>query len=146
MLATCTAKIRLALEDDAPAQGPRAVFMTDIMNPCWIYRHAPMNKVTAIAVEIGQLPFNFQIGSDREKIAFAPPRTAQGEVEIRADGCAGEPIAILPLAPAARNPAVTILRAPIRPLTGPHDLCFTYTARGPDPLWAVEAVQLETPR
>jgi hexosaminidase len=146
MLTTCTAKIRLSLEDDAPAQGPRAVFMTDIMNPCWIYRQAAMDKVTAIAVDVGQLPFNFQIGRDREKIAFAPPRTAEGEVEIRADGCAGEPIAILPLAPAAPNPAVTILRAPIRPLSGRHDLCVTYTARGPEPMWAVAAVQLEAPQ
>ncbi|HEX5182244.1 MAG TPA: family 20 glycosylhydrolase [Allosphingosinicella sp.] len=143
-LETCTAKIRLALEDDAPAKGRRAVFMTDIMNPCWVYRRAPMDGVTSIAVDVGQLPFNFQIGDAKTHIAFAPPRTPAGEVEIRADGCTGDPIAVLPLAPAAANPAVTRLRAPIRPLTGAHDLCFTYTARGPDPLWAIDDVQLET--
>jgi hexosaminidase len=145
-LTTCAARLNLALEDDAPAKGPRAVFMTDIVNPCWIYRQAPMDGVASIVVAVGQLPFNFQIGHDRDKIVFAPPRTAEGEVEIRADGCTGEPIAVLPLAPAARNPAVTTLRAPIRPLSGPHDLCFTYTARGPDPLWAVASVQLEVPQ
>ncbi|HEY1604855.1 MAG TPA: family 20 glycosylhydrolase [Allosphingosinicella sp.] len=143
-LETCTAKIRLALEDDAPAKGRRAVFMTDIMNPCWVYKQAPMDGVTNIAVEIGQLPFNFQIGDAKNQIHFAPPRTPAGEVEIRADGCTGDPIAVLPLAPAVSNPAVTRLRAPIRPLTGAHDLCFTYTARGPEPLWAIDAVQLET--
>jgi hexosaminidase len=143
-LTTCTAKIRLALEDDAPARGPRAVFMTDIMNPCWTYTQAPMDGVTAIAIDVGQLPFNFQIGDARNHIVFAPPRTPAGEMEVRADGCTGDPIAVLPLAPAAANPAVTRLRAPIRPLTGAHDLCFTYTARGPEPLWAIDAVQLET--
>lgn len=143
-LETCTAKIRLALEDDAPAKGPRAVFMTDIMNPCWIYRQAPMDGITAIAVDVGQLPFNFQIGDALKQIVFAPPRTPAGEVEVRADGCTGAPIAVLPLAPATANPTVTRLRAAIRPLSGPHDLCFTYTARGPEPLWAVHAVQLET--
>ncbi len=141
---TCTANIRLALEDDAPAKGPRAVFMTDIMHPCWVYKQAPMDGVAEIAVDVGQLPFNFQIGEARNQIHFAPPRTPAGEVEVRADSCAGDPIAILPLAPAVSNPSVTRLRAPIRPLTGFHDLCFTYTARGPEPLWAIDTVQLET--
>jgi hypothetical protein len=31
-------------------------------------------------------------------------------------------------------------------MSGPHDLCITYTARGPDPLWAIGAVQLEAPQ
>ena len=57
----------------------------------------------------------------------------------------GERIAVLPLAPAARNPGVTRLLAPIAPWTGTADLCVTYTARGPDPLWAVAAIQLVTP-
>lgn len=141
---TCTANIRLALEDDAPANGPRAVFMTDIMHPCWVYKQAPMDGVTSVAVDIGQLPFNFQIGDAKNHIVFAPPRTPAGEFEVRADGCTGDPIALLPLAPAFSNPAVTRLRTSIRPLTGFHDLCFTYTARGPEPLWAIDAVQLET--
>jgi len=42
----------------------------------------------------------------------------------------------------AANPAVTRLRAPIAPRRGTADLCFTYTARGPNPLWAIDAVQL----
>ena len=49
---------------------------------------------------------------------------------------------MLPLAPAAANPALTRLRAPIAPRHGAADLCFTYTARGPNPLWAIHAVQL----
>ena len=49
---------------------------------------------------------------------------------------------MLPLAPAAANPGVTRLSAPIAPRTGVADLCFTYTARGPNPLWAIDAAQL----
>ena len=63
-------------------------------------------------------------------------------MEVRAGGCEGERIAMLPLGPAAANPAVTTLRAPIAPRRGTIDLCFTYTARGPNPLWAIDAVQL----
>ena len=28
------------------------------------------------------------------------------------------------------------------PITGKHDLCFTFTARTLDPLWVIDAVQL----
>ena len=140
-LKLCTEKIALQLEDDSPAEGPRAAFLIDIMNPCWVYESARLDGLAAIAVDVGQIPFNFQIGRDVEKILFRPPATAAGEIEVRL-GCDGERIAVLPLAPAARNPAVTTLRAPIAPLRGTHDLCFTYTANGPNPLWAVDAVQL----
>jgi hexosaminidase len=145
-LKICTTKIPLALEDDAPAKGPRAVFVTDIMNPCWIYADAPMDDAAGIDVDVGQLPFNFQIGDALNHIVFAPPRTSAGELEVRADGCTGNPIAIMPLAPAASNPGVTRLHAVIPPMNGRHDLCFTYTARGVEPMWAIDAVQIETRR
>jgi hexosaminidase len=143
-LDSCEPGLQLALEDDAPVAGPRATFLVNIMKPCWRYRNAEMDGVTGVTIDVGQLPFNFQIGSQRDEIRFAPPRSAAGEMEVRADGCEGAPIAILPLAPAVANPAVTRLRAKLPPLRGRHDLCFTYTARGPNPLWAIDAVQLET--
>ena len=141
-LKLCSGNIALSLEDDAPAAGPRAAFLLDIMNPCWIYESAPLDGVTAIEIDVGQLPFNFQIGRDIERITFRPPASEAGEFEVRAGGCDGERIAVLPLAPAIANPAVTRLRAPIAPRSGSTDLCFTYTARGPNPLWAIDAVQL----
>jgi len=143
-LKLCSQNIPLALEDDSPAEGPRAVFLADIMNPCWIYEDAPLDGVVAIALDVGQLPFNFQIGRDIERIRFRPPATAAGEFEVRAGGCEGERIAVLPLAPAVGNPAVTRLSAPIAPRRGTADLCLTYTARGPNPIWAIDAVQLVT--
>ncbi|RJF86224.1 carbohydrate-binding protein [Sphingomonas cavernae] len=141
-LKLCTETIALQLEDDAPAEGKRAAFLTDIMNPCWVYEAAPLDGVNEIAVDVGQIPFNFQIGKDIEKIVFRPPATPEGEIEVRIDSCEGERIAVLPLAPAASNPALTTLKAKIAPRSGSHDLCFTYTAKGPSPMWAIDAVQL----
>ena len=101
-----------------------------------------MDGVRAISIEVGQLPFNFQVGKDRDGISFRPPTSAAGEFEVRSGGCAGERIASIPLAPAASNPAVTRLTARVAPRTGPADLCVTYTAKGPDPLWAIASIQL----
>lgn len=144
-LKTCADKVTLNLEDDGPARGPRAVYLVDIVNPCWIWPKAELDGVRAITAAVGQLPFNFQFGDTPEAPKLRLPATADGELEVRADGCGGTPIAVLPLAPAVANPGVTILpSAPIRPLGGRHDLCFTFTGRGPDPLWAIDRVRLVT--
>ena len=141
-LKTCTDKVRLALEDDYPATGPRAVFVTDIENPCWIYARAPVGDARKIAIDVGQIPFNFQIGKDIEQIRFRAPATPAGEFEVRAGGCDGEPIAVLPLEPARANPGVTRLVAPIARREGNEDLCITYTASGVSPMWAIDSVEL----
>ncbi|HTN27929.1 MAG TPA: family 20 glycosylhydrolase, partial [Burkholderiales bacterium] len=142
-LESCSQKILLSLEDDAPVQGERAVFLVDIMNPCWIYRAAELSDVGAIAASVGQVPFNFQIGDDIKKIPLRKPQTRAGELEVRIDGCAGQKIATLPLAPAAKNYAVTELPpAAIAKHDGPHDLCFMFTQAAVDPLWVLDAVQL----
>lgn len=143
-LASCGApKVQLALEDDAPASGSRAVFLTDILQPCWRYEQAPLDDIQAIALTVGRIPFNFQVGKDRDAIRFRPPTSPAGEFEVRADRCDGPLVATLPLAPALANPALTTLRAPLALRTGIHDLCITYTATGPDPLWAIDSVQLD---
>jgi hexosaminidase len=142
-LTSCSQNILLSLEDDAPLQGDRAVFLVDIMNPCWIYRAADLSEIGAIAASVGQVPFNFQIGDDVKKIPLRKPQTAAGELEVRIDGCEGEKIATLPLAPAVKNYAVTQLPpAIIARRTGPHDLCFMFTQAAVDPLWVLDAVQL----
>lgn len=142
-LETCADKLVLSLEDDAPVQGERAVFLIDIMEPCWIWRGADLSQIGAIRAAVGQVPFNFQIGNDVNAIRFRPPRTRAGELEVRL-GCGGERIAVLPLAPAARNAAVTELPAArIAARAGGHDLCFTFTQRGVDPMYAIDRVMLE---
>jgi hexosaminidase len=142
-LKTCTDRLVLSLEDDAPIEGARAVFLIDIMNPCWILPGADLSHAATLSAAVGQVPFNFQIGKDVEAIKLNPPRTLQGELEVRLDGCEGEPIAVLPLAPAADNDAVTVLPAvPLTGSPGPHDLCFRFTQGALDPLWAIDWVQL----
>jgi len=144
-LKTCTSAVRLALEDDFPAQGPRAVFVTDIFNPCWIFEKAPLDGAKQIAIEVGQVPFNFQVGKDLEKIHFRAPATPAGEVEVRAPNCNGDRIAVLPLAPALANPGLTQLIAPLKPRSGNEDLCITYTANGVNPMWAINSVEIIAP-
>ena len=141
-LTPCSSAVLLDLEDDYPAKGPRAHFLFDIFNPCWQWPAAPMAGVRRIAVSVGQVPFNFQVGADRDKIHFRPPATPNGEFEVRADGCDGRRIAVLPLAPAVVNPGVTRLVADLPVSASKSDLCITYTARGPDPLWAIDTVEL----
>jgi hexosaminidase len=142
-LATCTDKDVLNLEDDAPLKGPRAVFLIDIENPCWMMRAADLSGARQLTAAVGQVPFNFQIGHDIEAIALRPPRSGAGELEVRLDHCEGAPLAVLPLAPAAGHDAVTVLpSAPLPSLQGRHALCFTFTQRTLDPLWALDWVQL----
>ena len=142
-LKTCTDKLVLSLEDDAPIEGARAVFLIDIMNPCWIFPAAELVPASRLTVAVGQVPFNFQIGKDIEAIKLNPPRTAAGELEVRLDSCDGDPVAVLPLAPAADNDAVTELAPVAVPgARGPHDLCFRFTQRTLDPMWAIDWVQL----
>jgi hexosaminidase len=145
-LKLCSDKIPLSLEDDAPLLGPRARFLIDIENPCWIFEQADLQNVTGITAAVGQLPFNFQIGDDRNKIQLTPPTTPDGELEVHLDSCAGELIASLPLAPAIKSDAVTLLPTiPIAPRAGRHDLCLRFTQKQLDPLWALNWIQLLGP-
>ena len=141
-LTPCSDAIGLVLEDDAPAKGPRAVFAMDLMNPCWTWSAAPLDGVTRITAQVGQLPFNFQIGDDVNKIRFPAPRTAAGELEVHADTCEGEVLARLPLAAAARSDRVTTLSAPLPAMKGARDLCFRFAQPSLQPVWALDRVEL----
>jgi hexosaminidase len=157
-LQTCTDKVVLSLEDDAPVQGHRAIFLIDIENPCWLFPSVDLSRGLSLQAAVGQVPFNYQIGKDRDAIQLAPPQTAAGELEVYLDGCTnggptgpadqakgapGRRIAVLPLAPAVGNDAVTELPSiRLPPARGRHDLCFRFTQRTLDPLWALDWVQL----
>ena len=141
-LETCANGVVLDLEDDYPAKEPRAHFLTDILQPCWIWRDAPLVDTARIRLSVGQLPFNFQIGKDLDKIRFRKPATPDGEFEVRAGGCDGNRIAVLGLAPARDNPGVTTLETAIAPGTDRTDLCITYTATGVSPMWALDSIAL----
>src|SRR5204862_226451 len=137
-LRLCSDRLVLSLEDDAPVDGDgdlsvgdRAVFLIDIMNPCWIDPAVDLTHGATLQAAVGQLPFNFQIGDDVKKIQLLPPVSAEGELEVFAGGCQGSPIATLPLAPAIANDGVTVLpKTTLAPRAGaPQDLCFRFTQR-----------------
>ncbi|HEY4366819.1 MAG TPA: family 20 glycosylhydrolase [Steroidobacteraceae bacterium] len=143
-LGMCTNKLVLSLEDDAPVSGNRAVFLVDIMNPCWIFKAADLSAVATLVAAVGQVPFNFQIGKDVNAIPLPKPQSREGELEVRLDDCNGEKIASLSLAPALSSQAVTVLpAAQLEPRDGRHDLCFIFTRRSVDPTWVIDSIQLQ---
>jgi len=144
-LRTCSDKLVLNLEDDAPLAGRRAVFLVDIMDPCWRLPAADLTHAATLTAAVGQVPFNFQIGRDRDAIHLDPPASPAGELEVRLDRCDGAPLVTLPLAPALANDAVTVL--PAVPLAaaavaGSHSLCLRFAQRTLDPLWTIDWIQL----
>ncbi|HEY0683727.1 MAG TPA: family 20 glycosylhydrolase [Steroidobacter sp.] len=144
-LSLCSDKIALSLEDDAPVSGDRAVFLVDIMEPCWLFKDADLSNVTSLVAAVGQVPFNFQIGDAVKAIPLRAPATPAGELEVRIDDCKGERIAVLPLAPAVGNHAVTALPpAQLEAREGKHDLCFMFTQKSIDPTWVIDSIALQT--
>ena len=141
-LTLCSDRISLNVEDDAPvAANHRAVMLTDITNPCWVWKGADLTGVAAIAADVGNLPFNAQLGDDPAPVLIKP-RTPAGELQVHLDRCGGPLLALLPLQPAVNNVAITTLKAPLPPTGGTHDLCFTFARPALDPFWALDAVQL----
>jgi hexosaminidase len=143
-LQLCSDKLVLSLEDDGPVDRDRAVFLIDIMEPCWVYPAVDLARGATLQAAVGQVPFNFQIGDDWKKIELLPPVTPEGELLVFAGGCKGERIATLPLAPAGANQAVTVLpEIALDPRAGgPQDLCFRFTQRQVDPMWALQWVEV----
>lgn len=146
-LKLCSDAFALNLEDDAPARGERAVFLVDLMKPCWIWEGADLTGVRRIAASVGQLPFNFQIGEAAKQIQLLAPATPEGELVVRLDSCAGPVVATLPLAPATRSQATTVLSGALTMTEGRHDLCIAFTRPKLDPFWVLDRITLgESPR
>ena len=146
-LELCSSSIVLALEDDAPLEGERASFLVDIMDPCWLWRDADLAEIYRVSASVGQLPFNFEIGSAIDSVVTTPPRTPGGELVLHLGACDGPVVAELSLMPALENFATTTLpAAPIdmsaREL-GRADLCLRFRNEGYDPFWAINWVELE---
>jgi len=137
----CSNKLILSLEDDAPVQGERETFLVDVMEPCWMWRGVDLSRVRAIEVEVGQVPFNFQIGKEREAIRFHEPQTPAGELEVR-QTCDGPVLASLPLGPALDRDTTTKLQQVELNGEGVQDLCFTFAQHTLDPLWVVHRIRL----
>ncbi|HEY0178694.1 MAG TPA: family 20 glycosylhydrolase, partial [Dokdonella sp.] len=143
-LKQCSGKLTLRLEDDAPGDdGRRARFDVDLFDPCWIWPQAPLAHASRLAARVGQLPYNFQLGKDAANVVpRPPPASADGELIVRLDTCSGPTLVALPLAAAAASRGTTTLAADLPRQDGPHDLCFVFSGRGSDPLWAIDDVRL----
>ena len=142
-LEQCGGGYVLSLEDDAPLQGERAVFLVNITDPCWIWKGVDLSQVKAIRATVGQIPFNFQIGADATKIPLRKPATKYGEFEIRLDDCKGKVVASASLEPAVSNFGLTPLPSIELPSQqGQHDICFTFTRARIDPIWVIGGLEL----
>ncbi len=137
----CAENPAIQIEDDGPLEGNRATFLVNYMNPCWIYKSADLTGIHSITVGVGQLPFNFALGTG-QKPTLRTPSTPDGELQVYEKTCTGTPIVTVPLAPAVHNDGITPLTATLPAMTGTHDLCFTFTRPTADPLWAVSWAQL----
>jgi hexosaminidase len=134
----------LSLEDDAPIEGPRRSYYVNLTDPCWRFKGADLGATGAkLRATVGQIPFNFQIGKDADAIPLRKPATRDGELEVYAGKCEGKPIAVLPLAPAAKNFATTALpEVPLGDLAGSQDLCVWFTRAKLDPMWVVDKLEI----
>ena len=139
-LELCSDGIGLLLE---PAGASVSIAM-DVMNPCWILRGVDLTNGPRILAGVAALPFNYEIGADAAKIRVGDARTAEGELEIRLDGCDTAVVAALPLAPAMHSKRVSLLPAGRLPgLSGRHDLCFRFARPQLDPMWGLDSVEFE---
>jgi len=142
-LKMCTDKVGITMIDDAPAAlDKRPMMMVDIFNPCWIWEGAKLDKGALLTARITQIPFNFQVGKDRDGIKLRPPATPGGELEVRL-GCTGERIAAIPLGDSARNPGLSTVTARLPARAVSADLCLTFTSKTLDPFWVIERVTLK---
>jgi len=132
----------LSLEDDAPVDSERAVFLVNISNPCWIWRGADLQGIKSLRATVGQIPFNFQIGADAARIPLRKPATPDGEFEVHLDKCDGPPLATASLSPAVSNFGLTPLPPIPLQVQGKHDLCFVFTRSKIDPIWVIGSLEL----
>ena len=145
-LKPCREGYNLRLADDAARDGgrdgERAALTVNLIDPCWIYPAAQLDGVGRIQATVGQLPYNFQLWHDTNKIVNRKA-TLGGSLEVRVNDCKSAPIARLPLAPARQSDGLTTLEAKLPKLEGRHDLCFVFASGGHDPLWALDRVVLK---
>jgi len=140
-LTLCPGTLPLNLEGQPMVGGRRPAFLTEIMNPCWMWPGVDISDVAGVKLTLAATPFNLQLGPQVAQVVHRPANSADGEIQVRLDNCdTGELLATLPL-PDAR-PEVE-LDAPLPERTGVHTLCLVY-ANGEklDPIWGVEKVEL----
>jgi len=144
-LRQCAGKLTLRLAGPASNDAPTRYYNVDLFDPCWLWPQAPLDGVRTIVVDAARLHYNFQLAHDITSIVPRPaPSAPNGELIITRDGCDGERVAVVPLPGHVAADGSTRLVATLPPTGGAHDLCFRFSGRGPDPLWAIDRIRLET--
>jgi hexosaminidase len=142
-LKLCSDGVSLLLEPNAFGAGRRPLFALDIMNPCWIFKDADLSHGAWLTAAVGQLPFNFEIGADVEKIRVGDAKTAEGELEVRVDRCDGPVVSTEPLPTMPAGKLVNKLRkVALSPQPGRHDICLRFARPRLDPMWALDWVEI----
>lgn len=141
-LQDCSHLLPLRLSGPLRPDGTHEALHVDIMDPCWRWPEAPLQGVNGIAVRVARLPFNFQLAGDNAKMVLRQPHSRYGELEVHGDGCDGPLLASVPLRADTGKAGPQRLSAALPPQAGSRGLCLYFTRHGPDPLWAIERVQL----
>lgn len=140
-LSLCKEAGAIAMEDDAPLAGPRAVFVVNYIDRCWIDRQAPLDGIGAIRIDMGSIPFNLQLrDGGTARMRMSPD--GKDWLEVHADRCDGPLLARLSLDPVRKSDTITPLTAPLPQMQGAHDLCLLTLQPRPDPIWTIDAVHL----
>ena len=143
-LRLCNDKLQLSLEGARTADGRSPAYLVNPQDACWIYAGADLTGIERLTIAFARLPFNFGLDAGHNSVILHPPRQPAGELEVRQDSCTTDPIAVAALPPGtAGSHAEVSLPLPAR--SGRHDLCFTFTSLGFDPLLALDWVQLAPP-
>ncbi|WP_372784538.1 family 20 glycosylhydrolase [Phenylobacterium sp.] len=140
-LRLCNPGLALNLEGARSGPGDGPTYLVNPQDRCWIYPAADLTGVDQVTVALARLSFNFALDAGHNTAIVRPPRQPGGELEVRQDSCAADPIAVMAL-PAGEVGGRATLTLPLPARTGRHDLCFTYTSAGFDPTLAVDWVQL----
>jgi hexosaminidase len=136
-------KLLLRLEDDGPADGPRAIFNVNIFNPCWLWKDADVEGIAKVRVRVGQIPYYFQLAHDEPQRKFSPARSAHGEMDVLNGSCDGTPLATvkLPAKPGADG-FITLEAALPWSVKGTQDLCVRFTGDTRPTMWVLDALTL----
>lgn len=119
-------------ETPAGAAGDFARVMTTYSYSCWLDKGVDLSNARRIEISLVHLPFNQRLGSAHPVAKFAPPRTPQGEIEVRLDRLDGPVLVSLPLAGFADDKARTVLSGEFTSPGGVHDLYFVTTGEDID--------------
>ena len=133
----------LRMEDDGPADGPRALFNVNIFEPCWQWKGAPLDGIAAVRVRAGRLPYLIQLGAEDSKRRFLPAESAHGELDIRMEGCEGPRLASAPLPAAPDDDGFITVHASLpMPANGLRDLCIRFSGDTRPAMWVLDRITL----